>query len=84
MQRRSSHHHEAGVEVELRREALYRTPRGKLCRWLPSEAHAPHRDVAQFVYVLDEHQRNFRWNEGFSLARPNWVLLEEVHGAAAW
>ena len=81
--------------VMLRADAVYCTPLGRYCRWLPPAPGdgRPHGavEVVHFEYVPapgeaavpGRHAQAAQWPEGFTLARRNLHLLTEVVDAAA-
>lgn len=73
--------------IALSATALYRSPSGRLCRWMPLGG--DQRQVtshAFFEYVdADQQHRGPRrlWADGFVLAPANYHLLREAHDATA-
>lgn len=52
--------------------ALYLTPSGRLCRFVPGELH----ERAEFEYV--RQASDSRLSDGFSLTSANWHLIRAV------
>ena len=64
--------------VKLDPKALYMSPSGRCCRWLPGDTPADQRaERATFVYDGDSVKGDARRDE-FTLARSNWYLLQRV------
>lgn len=69
--------------ARLRADRIYRTPSGRLCRWLPKEGDTGLEREAEFAYlrtgnVAHRHGDKTDWNDQFKLTRPVYVLLCEV------
>lgn len=61
----------------LRAEALYMTPAGRCCRWVPNQTQGPRKGPQHhtFVYVGSAAERPSPMGDAFSLSQANlWML----------
>lgn len=72
----------------LRADAVYLSPTGRRCRWLPSAGEQRQiTSYAVFIYVdvargPRRHVEAANWHEGFHLTPANYRLLREAPASA--
>lgn len=66
--------------MALDARTLYRSPSGRLCRYVPAVDREAALVRATFVYVEKASDPAHRWLDGFSLSWRNWRLMKVVGG----
>ncbi len=64
---------------ELREDAVYLSPSGRACRWMPMAAQSYHTFVYLDNAIRPRHAEAANWHEGFHLTAANLRLLRVLH-----